>query len=118
MRLRGLHNCALTVNSDGFTVVATLAERAIGGWDEYRFRGRVVVIDSIRPIGGPGLLFDTPSGLARCAVQFGGTLLRRALSAAGLEIVEVSHIGWEAPRPIAPEVLGGHRAELPACFVA
>jgi hypothetical protein len=118
MRVRGLSNATLFIRPGRFTVEARRYYRRIGGWDQLAYDWPTVVVETLRPLGGPGLLFEMSGKLARCAVQFQGQRLRGALSRAGFVVIEWSHWGWEAPRRVPPDVIGEQAANVPAVVVS
>jgi hypothetical protein len=114
MRVRGLSNASLFIRPGRFTVEARQVYRRIGGWEEAEYDWSVVVVETLRPLGSAGLLFEMSRKLARRSVQFQGARLRRALTRAGFVVVEYRHWGWEAPRRVPTDVLGEHARDVPA----
>jgi hypothetical protein len=117
-RVRGLSNATLSIRPGRFTIEARLFYRRVGGWEKIEYDWPSVVVETLRPLGGPGLLFEMSRHLARCSVQFQGARLRAALDRAGFVVVEFRHWGWEAPRRVPPSVVGEQAAHLPRAVVA
>jgi hypothetical protein len=117
-RLRGLSNATLSIRAGRFTIEARPFYRRVGGWEKIEYDWPSVVVETLRPLGGPGLLFEMSRHLARCSVQFKGARLRAALDRAGFVVVEFTHWGWEAPRRVPPSVVGEQAAHLPRAVVA
>lgn len=114
-RVRGVSNATLGVYPGGFTVSSRFAR---GGWPESDYRWPAVVIQTLRPFGGPSVLFDINGALASCAVRrFDGARLRSALESADLMIIDVSRLGWEAPHRVTRAALGEHADEVPSSVV-
>ncbi len=118
MRVRGLSNATLFVCPGRFTMQARRFYRRIGGWEQVEYDWPAVVIETLRPIGGPGLLFEMSTKLARCAVPRQGARLRNALNRAGFVVVEFRHRGWEARRRVPADVVGGEAANVPRAILA
>ena len=94
----------------------------LGRWlrasSELDYDWSAVVVERHRPVPDVGVLVDIDGALGRVAVRGGGRgRLRGALEAAGFEVVEVIHWGWEAPRAATLEEVGAAAARLPACVV-
>jgi len=71
-----------------------------------------------RRFGGPSVLFDLNGALASCAVRrFGGARLRSARESAGLMIIDVSRLEWEAPHRVTRTALGEDVDEVPSSVV-
>ena len=118
VRLRGLYTADLHVRRGGFTVEPRRLLRYVRRWQHIDYDWPAVVVETLLPLGGPGLLFEMSGRLARCQVRREGARLREALSRAGLAVVEFRHWGWEAPRRVPPDVLGEQAANVPAVVVA
>jgi hypothetical protein len=111
--VRGLTNATLFIRPGGFTMEARPFYRRIGGWEELSYDWPAVVVETLRPFSGSGLLFEMSGKLARCAVQFQGARLRAAVNRAGFVVVEWRHWGWEAPCRVPPDVIGEQAANVP-----
>jgi len=117
MRPRGFSTHTLVVRRHALDAVPTRAGSI--------FRARrvnyvcpAVVIEYLRPFGGPGILVEIGGELGRVAVRGGGKgQLRAALIEAGFSVVETNHVGWEAPRRISIEELGDVLNDVPSCVV-
>ncbi len=117
-RVRGLCNAALYIRPGAFTVEARRFYSYISGWRAVEYRWPAVVVETLRPLGDPGLLFEMSGKLARCQVRRDGARLRQALDSAGFAVIEVRHWGWEKPHPVAASELGGHAGSVPRSVVA
>jgi len=112
-RVRGVSNATLYVRPGRFTLEARRFYQRIGGWQEIEYEWPAVVVETLLPLGGPGLLFEMSGKLARCALPRQGARLRHVLHRAGFSVVEVRRWGWEAPRLVDPSVLGEHVGGVP-----
>jgi hypothetical protein len=118
VRVRGLCNASLFIRPGRFTTEARGHYRRIGGWDELDYDWPTVVVETLKPFGSPGLLFEMSRSLARCAVPRQGDRLRDALRRAWFQLLEWRHWGWEAPRPVPPDVIGEQAANVPRAVIA
>ena len=97
-RIRGISTARLDIYPGGFTVRAVGLERRLFGWDEVEYTWAAVVLETHIPTWDPGLLFEFRSELARCGLKpWDRRSVVAALERAGLAIIEVRHLGWEAP---------------------
>lgn len=112
-RVRGFFNATLFIRPGRFTMEARPFYRRVSGWEKLDYDWPTVVVETLRPLGGSGLLFEMSGQVARCAVQFQGARLRAALSRAGFVVVEWSHWGWEAPRQVPEAVIGEQVVNVP-----
>jgi hypothetical protein len=81
-RVRGLNNATLRIGSARFLVHSRFAR---GGWPDTKYCSPIVVIQTLRPLGGPSLLFEMDGKLASCSVRGSERArLRAALEHAGL----------------------------------
>jgi hypothetical protein len=110
-----MSNATLLIFEGGFAVRSRFL---VGTWSDTECRWPVVVIQTLRPISGPSLLFEMNGKLASCRVMFEGRRLRAALKRAGFTIIEVSQLGWEAPRRVSKDILGVHASEVPSAIPA
>jgi hypothetical protein len=117
MRQRGYSNAALEVYPGGFTVRPNRLEQAMYGWREANYTWPVVVVETLRPLGTCGPLFEISGRLARCSVLLQRERLLRALERAELTIVQTTRWGREAPHPVPRERLGVHATEVPDSII-
>lgn len=79
----------------------------------------VAVIERLRPAGGAGVLLEVDGALGRASVGLADRgRLAEAVSAAGFEVVEVTHWGWEAPRAVGTAELRADEDQVPTCITA
>jgi hypothetical protein len=84
------------------------------------YKWPTVVVEYVRPIGGPGVLVDVNGKLGRVAIvgrRRKAGVLGDALRAAGFLVVEVERRGWEQPQPVERAVLGDRSGDVPSCVV-
>jgi hypothetical protein len=88
-------------------------ERLLFGWTEIEYRW--AVLERHIPTWGSGLLIEMRSELARCAIkQWEHRRVVAALQRAGLSVIELRHVGWEAPHRVSPDLLGAHAKDVPS----
>jgi hypothetical protein len=111
-----MSNATLLVHPGGLSISSRFR---VGGWPEVVYRWPVVVIQTLRPLAvGPSILFEMNGELASCTLWwFHGERLRAAVRRAGLRIIGVRRLGWEAPHPVSTYALGEHANEVPSAIV-
>jgi hypothetical protein len=123
-QLRGLPNANLTIGAGRFTLEPGSIYRRLGQhmsrWTEQvDYAWPAVVIETLRPTGGPGVLFEMFGELSRFTARRGErSTVRAALAEAGFSFVDVTRWGWEAPHPVPRATLGGYVDHVPAVVVA
>jgi len=119
-RVRGLSNATLYVSPGRLRMKARAYWRRISGWDELDYGDwPAVVVETLVPFGGPGLLFERSGRLVRCSLhRYDGARLRAALDRAGFVVVEWRHRGWDALSRVPRDVIGEQAANVPPAVVA
>ena len=85
---------------------------------EIRYAWPAVVIEHHKPVPQQGILCEVNGKLGRVVVLGGSRgRLRRALERAEFEVIEVSHLGWEAPHKATRAELGAAADRVPTCVV-
>ena len=113
VRIRGMSTAQLEVYPGGFTIRPRVLLQRWSDWPVVDYRWPAVVIETLIPLGGPGLLFEMSGRLVKCVVRWNGDRLRQALARAGLTVIEVRRWGWEAPRVVPADALGEHASDVP-----
>jgi len=113
VRIRGISTARLEIYPGGFAVRPRASLQRWSGWPVVEYRWPAVVIETLIPLGGPGLLFEMSGRLARCVVRRDADRVRGALARAGLAMIEVRRWGWEASRVVPAHVLGEHAGDVP-----
>jgi hypothetical protein len=119
-RSRGFATARLFVYLRELRVFPTRLGRLLGAApDLIGYTWPAVVIERHQPVPEVGILVDINGKLGRVAVRGGSQgRLRHALEAAEFEVIEVTHTGWEAPKPVALNDLAGADDRVPPCVVA
>lgn len=123
VRLRGLSTVRLAIFRNRFVVTprwqADQLNRVLGIPARLDYTWPVAVIERLRPAGRTGVLLEVEKELGRASVgRLAQSSLDEAMSAAGFEVVRVTHWGWEAPRALGGEGRQIHGSQLPPSILA
>jgi hypothetical protein len=114
----GFSTARLGIFPGGFSVFSTPLERRVHRWERADYQWPAVVLERFRPVG-TSLLFDFKGEIALCAPWGRSVRVRAALTAAGLEVIEVSVRGSvNRPQAVPHQLLGPAAEHLPTSVVA
>jgi hypothetical protein len=121
LRARGFATVRLAIHPGRLVVTPKLRTDALkfvlGIPDSIEYDWPAVVLERFWPTGSSHILLDVGGRLGSVGIARSRGRVAQALMAAGFSVVERTRVGWEKPRPVAREELGGAADWLPACVI-